>query len=59
MRIKDIKIGTRLSTGFAIILLLMVVTTIIGAFNMIQINKNIEHIVKINNERLISANVLV
>jgi methyl-accepting chemotaxis protein len=58
MRLADMKIGTRLSAGFTLILILMVVTIIIGAYNMIQIKDNMEQIVKVNNERLISANAM-
>src|SRR5208337_1655784 len=58
MRLTDIKIGTRLSTGFTLILILTVVTIIIGAYNMIQIKDNIGQIVTVNNERLISANAM-
>jgi len=58
MRFADMKIGTRLSAGFTLIMILMLVTIIIGAYNMIQIKNNMEQIVKVNNERLISANAM-
>ena len=46
MRITDIKIGTRLSAGFALILIFMIVIMMIGAYNMIRIKENMERIVK-------------
>jgi methyl-accepting chemotaxis protein len=58
VRMADIKIGTRLSAGFIIILILLVMTIIIGAYNMMTIEENLDHIVNINNERIISANAM-
>src|SRR5208283_3354309 len=58
MRLADMKIGTRLSAGFTLILILMCVTIIIGSYNMVQMKNNMEYIVKVNNTRLISANAM-
>ncbi|MGD0281401.1 MAG: methyl-accepting chemotaxis protein [Dissulfurispiraceae bacterium] len=56
MILKDVKIGTRLAAGFAILLALMIVIMFVGLTNMHNIRDNMDHIVKINNESLIASN---
>ncbi len=55
MKLGDIKIGTRLSAGFAIVLALMIVIMLLGILSMIGIRKNMDSIVKVNNQSLIAS----
>jgi methyl-accepting chemotaxis protein len=56
MKPGDLKIGTRLGTGFAILLALMIVIMLVGMIGMRNIRENMDQIVKINNQSLIASN---
>ncbi|HMK61719.1 MAG TPA: MCP four helix bundle domain-containing protein, partial [Dissulfurispiraceae bacterium] len=49
--LKNLKIGTRMSCGFGIILVLMIALIVIGILGMSSLEQNLDRIVKINNVR--------
>ncbi|MBU5612803.1 HAMP domain-containing methyl-accepting chemotaxis protein [Geomonas azotofigens] len=56
MKIQDMKIGTRLSVGFGIILLLLLVIGAISVFSMLKIDQGLETIVKKDYAKIKLAN---
>ena len=58
MRPHDIKIGARLGIGFAIVLGLMILISVIGMVNTNNIHKDMARIVTINDQRLIASSKL-
>ncbi|MBJ6802527.1 HAMP domain-containing methyl-accepting chemotaxis protein [Geomonas propionica] len=56
MKIQDMKIGTRLSAGFGIILLLLLVIGAISVFGMLKIDQGLETIVKKDYAKIKLAN---
>ncbi|WP_224982841.1 HAMP domain-containing methyl-accepting chemotaxis protein [Geomonas agri] len=56
MKIQDMKIGTRLSVGFGIILLLLLVIGTISVFSMLKIDQGLETIVKKDYAKIKLAN---
>ncbi|MGO9016646.1 MAG: methyl-accepting chemotaxis protein [Dissulfurispiraceae bacterium] len=58
MRPHDMKIGARLGIGFAIVLGLMIVISVIGMVNTNNIHKDMARIVTINDQRLIASSKL-
>lgn len=49
MKLSNMKVGTRLGSGFAIILALLIAVTLLGVTRMAQIQNRLEHIVNVNN----------
>jgi methyl-accepting chemotaxis protein len=43
------KVGMRLGLGFALVLVLMVILTVVGVVRMAQIQNRLEHVVSVNN----------
>lgn len=56
MRLKDLKIGTRLGLGFGLVLLFLVTISVIGVMGMNQIDQNLNAIVKTEYTKIKLAN---
>lgn len=56
MRLRDIKIGMRLGTGFGIMIVLMAILTIMSIAGMAIMRGKLDRIVNVNNERIRLAN---
>lgn len=55
MKRSNVKIGVRLGAGFAVVVVLMIGIMLAGIINLRQTRSKVDHIVKVNNERLISS----
>ena len=49
MILTKMKVGTRLSLGFALVLMLLVLVTALGIFRMSQIQQRLEQVVDVSN----------
>src|ERR1700741_1674245 len=49
MNLANMKVGTRLGLGFALVLAFLVVVTAIGISRMAQIQDRLDHVVGVNN----------
>ena len=49
MNLANMKVGTRLGLGFALVLVLLVMVTVIGILRMAQIQNRLDHVVTVNN----------
>ena len=49
MNLANMKVGTRLGLGFALVLVLLVMVTVIGILRMAQIQNRLDHVVNVNN----------
>lgn len=49
--LKNMKIGTKLSLGFGLVLILMTALILVAAGNMARVKRNLDHIVKVNSVR--------
>ncbi|WP_229519229.1 methyl-accepting chemotaxis protein [Massilia rhizosphaerae] len=49
MNLANMKVGTRLGLGFALVLVLLVMVTVIGVLRMAQIQNRLDHVVNVNN----------
>jgi methyl-accepting chemotaxis protein len=49
MNLSNMKVGVRLGLGFALVLVLMVILTIVGVVRMGQIQNRLDHVVSVNN----------
>ncbi|HWJ94240.1 MAG TPA: MCP four helix bundle domain-containing protein, partial [Telluria sp.] len=49
MNLSNMKVGTRLRLGFAVVLVLLVVVTAVGIMRMAQIQDRLDHVVSVNN----------
>ena len=49
MKLTELKVGTRLGLGFALVLLLLVVVAILGISRMSQIQDRLDNVVNVNN----------
>jgi methyl-accepting chemotaxis protein len=49
MNLSNMKVGMRLALGFALVLVLMVVLTVVGVVRMAQIQNRLDHVVTVNN----------
>jgi methyl-accepting chemotaxis protein len=49
MNLSNMKVGVRLGLGFALVLVLMVVLTVVGVVRMAQIQNRLDHVVSVNN----------
>jgi methyl-accepting chemotaxis protein len=49
MNLSNMKVGTRLGLGFALVLLLLVAVTVVGLVRMAQIQDRLTHVVSVNN----------
>jgi methyl-accepting chemotaxis protein len=49
MNLSNMKVGTRLGLGFALVLLLLVAVTVLGLVRMAQIQDRLTHVVSVNN----------
>lgn len=56
MRLRDVKIGTRLGIGFGILVFLMIVLLGIGAISTKFMNDRLKQIVEVNNVKIKAAN---
>jgi methyl-accepting chemotaxis protein len=52
MKIKDMKIGVRLSAGFAFVLALLVGIAVLGVHSLIRSNETLHHIVDVNMKKI-------
>ena len=59
MKLKDIKISTRLKGGFAIFILMAVALCVVGIFSLYSIEKKNNYMVNVNHERTIAARNLI
>lgn len=59
MKLGNIKIGTRLTMGFFIVLALMVVIIIVGTYEIKQIDDKLNRIVTVNNAQAELTNVML
>ena len=59
MKLKDIKISTRLKGGFAIFILMAVALCVMGIFTFSSMDKKNSYTVNVNHERTIAANNLI
>jgi methyl-accepting chemotaxis protein len=58
MSMSNMKLGTKLALGFAIVLVLMMIVTIIGITRLGVLNKDLNTIVKVDNKKVFLANEL-
>jgi methyl-accepting chemotaxis protein len=49
MNLSNMKVGMRLGLGFALVLVLMVILTVVGVVRMAQIQNRLDHVVTVNN----------
>jgi methyl-accepting chemotaxis protein len=49
MNLSNMKVGMRLGLGFALVLVLMVILTVVGVVRMAQIQNRLDHVVSVNN----------
>jgi methyl-accepting chemotaxis protein len=49
MNLANMKVGTRLGLGFALVLVLLVMVTVVGILRMAQIQNRLDHVVTVNN----------
>jgi methyl-accepting chemotaxis protein len=49
MNLTNMKVGTRLGLGFALVLVLLVAVTVVGVLRMAQIQDRLDHVVGVNN----------
>ena len=49
MNLSKMKVGVRLGLGFALVLALLVVVTVVGILRMAQIQDRLDHVVSVNN----------
>jgi methyl-accepting chemotaxis protein len=49
MNLSNMKVGMRLGLGFALVLALMVILTVVGVVRMGQIQSRLDHVVSVNN----------
>ncbi len=49
MKLANMKVGMRLGLGFALVLMLLVVVTVVGIVNMAKIQNRLDHVVSVNN----------
>jgi methyl-accepting chemotaxis protein len=49
MNLTNMKVGTRLGLGFALVLVLLVMVTVVGILRMAQIQDRLDHVVSVNN----------
>jgi len=49
MNLSNMKVGVRLGLGFALVLVLMVILTVVGVVRMAQIQNRLDHVVSVNN----------
>ncbi|MES2901543.1 MAG: methyl-accepting chemotaxis protein [Pseudomonadota bacterium] len=56
MKLSHMKVGTRLVLGFCLVLFFLVAVTIIGIYNMHQIQERLENVVSVNN--VVEKNVI-
>jgi methyl-accepting chemotaxis protein len=49
MNLSNMKVGMRLALGFALVLALMVILTVVGVVRMAQIQNRLDHVVSVNN----------
>jgi methyl-accepting chemotaxis protein len=49
MNLSNMKVGMRLALGFALVLVLMVILTVVGVVRMAQIQNRLDHVVTVNN----------
>jgi methyl-accepting chemotaxis protein len=49
MNLSNMKVGMRLALGFALVLALMVLLTVVGVVRMAQIQNRLDHVVSVNN----------
>ncbi|WP_229412627.1 methyl-accepting chemotaxis protein [Massilia sp. Root335] len=49
MNLANMKVGARLGLGFALVLVLLVMVTVIGILRMAQIQNRLDHVVNVNN----------
>jgi methyl-accepting chemotaxis protein len=49
MNLSNMKVGVRLGLGFALVLVLMVILTVVGVVRMAQIQNRLDHVVTVNN----------
>jgi methyl-accepting chemotaxis protein len=49
MNLSNMKVGMRLGLGFALVLVLMVILTVVGIVRMAQIQNRLDHVVSVNN----------
>jgi methyl-accepting chemotaxis protein len=49
MNLTNMKVGTRLGLGFALVLVLLVAVTVVGILRMAQIQDRLDHVVGVNN----------
>ena len=49
MNFSKMKVGTRLMTGFAMVLVFLGAVTAVGIFNMAQIQNRLDRVVTVNN----------
>ncbi|MES2300375.1 MAG: methyl-accepting chemotaxis protein [Pseudomonadota bacterium] len=49
MNLTNMKVGTRLALGFALVLALLVAVTVVGIMRMAQIEDRLDHVVTVNN----------
>ncbi|TCL05059.1 methyl-accepting chemotaxis protein [Sodalis ligni] len=59
MRLANIKIGRRLTIGFTLLLILILLSGVISIFNLAKFNKNIIRIVSVDYPVTVSANNIV
>ncbi|XBS69539.1 MCP four helix bundle domain-containing protein [Acerihabitans sp. KWT182] len=59
MRLANIKIGRRLTIGFTLLLILVLLTGVISIFNLAKFNRNIIHVVSEDYPITVNANKIV
>lgn len=57
MRLNDYRIGTRLTFGFGVLLVLMTIIVVIGGLNMKAMHQNLSQVVTVNNELVKNAQI--
>ncbi len=56
MKLRDVRIGTRLGAGFGIVVALMVILTVVGLGSMRSVSDKLDRIVRVNNVKIEHAN---